>query len=179
MRPICPRFNGTIWELFPVVLSSTWRYDPAGIFSAKHWGIPYVDVIPDMPKKPRRDEILAWLKRHPNVDRFVVIDDEDDELDQLPLFQPSASTGLTEEIAKVSRNIWTAKRMKICGAARRYGFCKISSRPSRDTRVKPAARPSAEAPPPQKWIGVPKAEKSRQSQACQPHSRLVGIQRAS
>jgi hypothetical protein len=83
-----------------VVLSSTWRYDPAGIFSAKHWGIPFVDLIPDMPKKPRRDEILAWLKRHPNVERFVVIDDEDDELDQLPLFQPSASTGLTEEIAK-------------------------------------------------------------------------------
>jgi hypothetical protein len=83
-----------------VVLSSTWRYDPAGLFSAKHSGIPFVDVIPDMPKKPRRDEILAWLKRHPEVKRFVVIDDEDDELDQLPLFQPSASTGLTEEIAK-------------------------------------------------------------------------------
>jgi hypothetical protein len=23
-----------------VVLTSTWRYDPAGIFSAKHWGRP-------------------------------------------------------------------------------------------------------------------------------------------
>jgi hypothetical protein len=83
-----------------VVLSSTWRYDPAGIFSPKHWGIPFVDVIPDMPKKPRRNEILTWLKRHREVERFVVIDDEDDELDQLPLFQPSASTGLTDEIAK-------------------------------------------------------------------------------
>ena len=29
-----------------------------------------------------------------------VIDDEDDELDQLPLFQPSAETGLTSEIAR-------------------------------------------------------------------------------
>src|SRR5712672_638718 len=72
-----------------VVLSSTWRYDPAGIFSARHWGIPFMDVTPDMPKKPRRDEILSWLKAHPKVKRFVVIDDEDDELDQLPLFQPS------------------------------------------------------------------------------------------
>jgi hypothetical protein len=26
-----------------VVLSSTWRYDPAGLFSAKHWGIPFTD----------------------------------------------------------------------------------------------------------------------------------------
>jgi HAD domain in Swiss Army Knife RNA repair proteins len=23
-----------------VVLSSTWRYDPAGVFSAKHWNAP-------------------------------------------------------------------------------------------------------------------------------------------
>jgi hypothetical protein len=38
-------------------------------------------------------------------DRFpgywlAVIDDEDDELDDLPLFQPSCKTGLTPEIAK-------------------------------------------------------------------------------
>jgi hypothetical protein len=83
-----------------VVLSSTWRYDPAGLFSAKHWGIPFIDVIPDMPKRPRRDEILEWLKNHPDVTRYVIIDDEDDELDDLPLFQPSARTGLTEKIAE-------------------------------------------------------------------------------
>ena len=32
--------------------------------------------------------------------RLIVIDDEDDELDQLPLFQPSAETGLTSEIVR-------------------------------------------------------------------------------
>ena len=48
-----------------VVLSSTWRYDPAGVFSAKCWGIPLIDVIPDLPERPRRDEIIAWLKAHP------------------------------------------------------------------------------------------------------------------
>jgi hypothetical protein len=83
-----------------VVLSSTWRYDPAGLFSAKHWGVPFIDVLPDMPKRPRRDEILAWLKAHPDTHRFAVLDDEDDELDELPLFQPSAATGLTDEIVK-------------------------------------------------------------------------------
>jgi hypothetical protein len=46
-----------------------------------------MDTAPDMPKRPRREEILAWLKEHPNVKRYVVIDDEDDELDDLPLFQ--------------------------------------------------------------------------------------------
>jgi hypothetical protein len=83
-----------------VVLSSTWRYDPAGVFSARHWGIPFIDVIPDMPDQPRCDEILAWLKTREDVRRFAVLDDEDDELDELPLFQPSASTGISEEIAQ-------------------------------------------------------------------------------
>ena len=55
-------------------------------------------VTPDLPKKPRRDEILAWLSKHPEVNRYVVIDDEDDELDGLPLFQPSCHIGLTDEI---------------------------------------------------------------------------------
>jgi HAD domain in Swiss Army Knife RNA repair proteins len=82
-----------------VVLSSTWRYDPAGLFSARHWGIPFVGVTPDLPKQPRRNEVLSWLKDHPDVNRYAVIDDEDDELDDLPLFQPSAKTGLTLEIA--------------------------------------------------------------------------------
>ena len=79
------------------VLSSTWRYDPAGLFSAQYWGVPFIDVLPDMPKRPRRDEILAWLKAHPDTDRFA---DEDDELDELPLFQLSAATGLTDEIVQ-------------------------------------------------------------------------------
>jgi hypothetical protein len=83
-----------------VVLSSTWRYDPAGLFSAKRWGIPFIGVTPDMPKRPRRDEIRAWLQKHPKVTRFAVIDDKDDELDELPLFQPSAATGLTDRIVR-------------------------------------------------------------------------------
>jgi HAD domain in Swiss Army Knife RNA repair proteins len=83
-----------------IVLTSTWRYDPAGLFSAKHWGIPFIDITPDLPKEPRSNEILAWLRDHPGVTRFVVLDDEDDALDGLPLFQPSAVTGLTEEMAQ-------------------------------------------------------------------------------
>jgi hypothetical protein len=83
-----------------VVLSSTWRCDPVGLFAAKHWGIPFIDVCPDRPRSPRRREITSWLADHPKVTRFVVIDDEDDELDDLPLFQPSSKTGLTGKIVK-------------------------------------------------------------------------------
>ncbi len=99
--PLLERFNRLVERTRAnVVLSSTWRYDPAGLFSAKHWGIRFVDVIPDMPNQPRRDEIMAWLKAHGEVRRFAVLDDEDDELDELPLFQPSATTGLSEKMVE-------------------------------------------------------------------------------
>jgi hypothetical protein len=82
-----------------VVLSSTWRYDPAGLFSARRYGLPFEDVIPDIPGKPRRDEIRAWLAPHSEVKRYAVLDDDDDELDGLPLFQPSRRIGLTQDIS--------------------------------------------------------------------------------
>ena len=83
-----------------VVLSSTWRYDPIGILAAKHFGIPFIDITPDLPGEPRCREVLTWLEKHSEVERFCVIDDEDDELDDLPLFQPASSTGLTDQIAQ-------------------------------------------------------------------------------
>jgi hypothetical protein len=43
---------------------------------------------------------MAWLKAHGEVSRFAVLDDEDDQLDELPLFQPSVATGLSEKIAE-------------------------------------------------------------------------------
>ena len=91
-----------------VVLSSTWRYDPAGIFSAKHSGVPFIDITPDMPDQPRCREILTWIRNHPEVTRYAVIDDEDDELDGLPFFQPSSRTGLTEKIVAAVAEIFTA-----------------------------------------------------------------------
>jgi hypothetical protein len=57
-----------------------------------------MDVCPDMPKRPRRVEVLTWIAHHPKVSRYAVIDDEDDDLDELPLFQPSCKTGITAAI---------------------------------------------------------------------------------
>jgi hypothetical protein len=44
-----------------VVLSSTWRYDPAGLFSARHHGVPFLDTIPDYagPAPPGRNSGVA------------------------------------------------------------------------------------------------------------------------
>jgi hypothetical protein len=83
-----------------VVLSSTWRLDPVGLFAAKHAGVPFIGVCPDKPRSPRCKEILTWLADHPRATRYAVIDDQDDELDDLPLFQPSAKTGLTMDIVR-------------------------------------------------------------------------------
>src|SRR5689334_8876163 len=70
------------------ILISTWRVDPIGLLAAKYHGIPFDDVCPDMPGAARCEEILSWLRAHPEVTRYVVLDDEDDCLDELPLFQP-------------------------------------------------------------------------------------------
>ena len=51
-----------------------------------------------------------WLRDYPQVGRYVVIDDEEDCLDELPLFQPSAKTGLTPEIAQGVEDYLNGKR---------------------------------------------------------------------
>jgi hypothetical protein len=82
-----------------VVLSSTWRVDPVGLLAARHYEVPFDDICPDMPAAPRCEEMQTWLRQNPEVTRYVVLDDDDDCLDELPLFQPSSKTGLTDEIA--------------------------------------------------------------------------------
>ena len=57
-----------------MVLSSTWRYDPAGLFSARRCGVPFESVLPDRPGQARREEILEWLGEHPEATRFAVIE---------------------------------------------------------------------------------------------------------
>ena len=61
--------------------------------------VPFDDICPDIPAAARCEEMQAWLRQNPEVTRYVVLDDDDDCLDELPLFQPSSKTGLTDEIA--------------------------------------------------------------------------------
>jgi HAD domain in Swiss Army Knife RNA repair proteins len=83
-----------------VVLSSTWRVDPIGLLAAKYYQVLFDDVCPDLPGAPRCEEVITWLRQHPEVTRYVVLDDDDDCLDELPLFQPASRTGLTSDISK-------------------------------------------------------------------------------
>ena len=73
---------------------------PGRAFGREALDVPFIDVCPDKPKSPRGKEMLKWLAEHPAVTRFAIIDDEDDGLDDLPLFQPSSKTGITPEIVK-------------------------------------------------------------------------------
>lgn len=93
-----------------VILSSSWRVDPVGRLAAEFHGVPFQDVCPDMPDAPRCEELLVWLRDHPEVSRYCVIDDEDDCLDELPLFQPNARTGLTSEMAEAVEAFLAGKR---------------------------------------------------------------------
>jgi hypothetical protein len=96
-----------------IVLSSTWRLDPVGLLAANYWGIPVFDVCPDMPGRPRCEEVLTWLSGHSDVTRFIVIDDEDDELDNLPLFQPSFASGLNEAIVEIAADYLNGKSDRV------------------------------------------------------------------
>jgi hypothetical protein len=80
------------------VLLSTWRHDPVGMLAAHHFGAPVDHVIPDMQHHARGEETSTWLKAHPEVSRYIVLDDENDQLDDMPVFQPSSKTGLTSEL---------------------------------------------------------------------------------
>lgn len=92
-----------------IVLSSTWR--KAGYDKMKNvlgeWGVivDLFDVTPDLSQRresgviggvERGDEIAKWLSLHPNIDQFVILDDERDMGDLLPhLVQTDFEEGLT------------------------------------------------------------------------------------
>ena len=50
----------------------------------------------------RGDEIQEWLDEHPEVEKYAIIDDDDDMLPEQEenFFQTDFQTGLTDEIAK-------------------------------------------------------------------------------
>lgn len=67
-----------------VVLSSSWRVFPVqrkkAIEQLRRMGVVVMDQTPYMMDGDcsRGDEIKAWLDCHPEVDRFVILDDDDD-----------------------------------------------------------------------------------------------------
>lgn len=93
-----------------VVISSTWRTFSSGrrklIRLAEDIGMEIISWTPDLRSRSlmsnavRGDEIQAWLNGHPEVERFVILDDDDDMAHLKDhLVQTWFENGLTEEKA--------------------------------------------------------------------------------
>lgn len=90
-----------------IVVSSSWRHHPDGMKLLEE---RFVNVIGKTPSselveyddKPRGMEIQAWLDKHPEVEKYAILDDDSDMLEnQLPnFFKTTFESGLTEEIAE-------------------------------------------------------------------------------
>lgn len=86
-----------------VVLSSSWRNALLGRQMFKEKVTDFIDWTPGATQYNNRgEEIQAWLDKHPEVDRYAIIDDDPHMLDsQSPnFFKTSFLTGLTDEITK-------------------------------------------------------------------------------
>jgi len=84
-----------------IVLSSSWRHHPDGVAAVEKSIVPVHDVTPMITAGVRGHEIQAWLDKHPEVERYAILDDDSDMLpEQLPnFFKTTFQNGLLEEIA--------------------------------------------------------------------------------
>jgi len=84
-----------------VVLSSSWRYHPDGVKTVEKACVKLLDTTPKL-YGTRGEEIQAWLDEHPEVEKYAILDDDTDMLeDQLAnFFNTTFETGLTDEISQ-------------------------------------------------------------------------------
>lgn len=84
-----------------VVLSSAWRLHPDGREEVKQKVVSFIDVtINNKGVTDRGCEVKEWLERHPEVERYAILDDNNDFHPDQKLFKTSWETGITEELAK-------------------------------------------------------------------------------
>lgn len=82
-----------------VVLSSSWRNHPEGFKNVSERVVKLLDKTPNIATF-RGDEIKAWLAEHPEVEKYAILDDDNDFYDDQPLFKTTFAKGLTDEIAE-------------------------------------------------------------------------------
>lgn len=83
-----------------VVLSSSWRNHPEGVQNVSKRVVELLDKTPYL-DGIRGDEVQAWLDKHPEVDKYAILDDDMDfYVYQAPnFFRTTFQDGLTDEIA--------------------------------------------------------------------------------
>ena len=86
-----------------IVVSSSWRLDGLAKLNKlfRFFGLPNaIDITPCL-NTARGIEIGAWLAAHPEVDKYVILDDDEDmNPDQIPFFIKTNpyGDGLNEEV---------------------------------------------------------------------------------
>lgn len=87
-----------------VVLSSSWRCFTDGRAEVEKQVVKCIDQTPVLNSvgKIRGDEIKAWLDKHPEVEDYVILDDNSDMLEEQMshFYKTKWETGITEEIAQ-------------------------------------------------------------------------------
>lgn len=99
-----------------VVLSSSWRHSRDNVEKINKQMVELLDTTgyepyddtrpPGIENCQRGREIKAWLDKHPEVEKYAILDDENDMLpEQQPnFFKTSWQTGITKEIAEAVTN---------------------------------------------------------------------------
>jgi hypothetical protein len=100
----CQLLNEIIKETgAQIVVSSSWRLDGENRLNSlfKHFGLPRIYSTTPCLNTARGIEIDAWLAAHPEVDKYVILDDDEDmNKHQLPYFIKTNpyEDGLNEEV---------------------------------------------------------------------------------
>lgn len=86
-----------------IVISSSWR-KATSLRLKEHldlWGLSeylhsdsYTPIIPTWEKGERENEIFAWVKKHPEIHQYLVIDDEAMVDVMQPFWIPATSNGV-------------------------------------------------------------------------------------
>ena len=70
-----------------IVLSSSWRLSRSCSERLRQqllpYGLQFIDKTVCLRQEDRGEEIKEWLSRHPEVDHFVILDDDDEFKDDL------------------------------------------------------------------------------------------------
>ena len=83
-----------------LVISSTWRLSEIWLQVIREQIHPDIyGVTPQARSRFRGYEVNVWLKDHPEVERYAILDDDGDFYGDQPLFKTSFKDGLTQGIA--------------------------------------------------------------------------------
>ena len=97
-----------------IILSSSWRLSNKCCEELRQqllpYGLRFIDKTVCLCQENRGEEIKEWLSRHPEVDHFVILDDEDEFKDDLlknNFVETTFEEGLLEQHAAKAIEILT------------------------------------------------------------------------